>query len=165
MRWWLLLLVGCGTSSDGGAVHTCPDPISEGAPCDFVGECWGPNSFSSFYSGFCRCEDGVTVCEPLLPREGDACGDEPITSCSYEGVPSCLVNPTAELCSCVDGIWQCECACYGGLTSCPVSACDLPPARVDGRRCATVGEVCSYTLVDCTCEASTTGGEATFVCR
>ena len=162
MRWSIvLLLVACGSSAD----RSCPTGLADGDPCGFIGQCWHADTFSSCLSGWCTCAGGRTTCTGLAPQTGDACGDEPITQCSYEGNPSCDTLPTTALCSCADdGTWLCECACYGALTTCPTDPCDVPPARLAGAACSDVGTSCSYPgSTTCTCEA-VAGGAAMFRC-
>lgn len=160
-------LLGCGGSSgdgpDAGDGEVCPATLTEGAACSFAGRCWQTNNFSSCLSAWCTCESGHVVCDALAPRTGDACGDEPITSCSYEGNPTCDTAPTSEYCSCADdGCWYCTCACYGGESTCGACPDGLPVDKVEGLACDAAGDTCSYPTATCTC--TTEGDRTIFRC-
>lgn len=167
MRWLVVVVVGSLVACGGSADQGCPSQLADGDPCAFTDRCWHDESFSPCLSGWCTCEAGRTTCTALAPQEGDVCGDEPVTECTYEGNPSCDTNPTAEACSCTDdGLWHCDCFCYGGQTSCPTDPCALPPQRLEGARCADAGSSCTYPgAVTCTCEVPPGGGDATYACR
>lgn len=169
------VFAACGLPSDaddsaapdggGDDVTVCPAALNEGDACSFPGQCWRANDFSSCMSGWCSCRAGRFECDAIAPDEGDACGDEPITSCSYEGNPSCDTLPTAVGCTCdAGGTWRCDCFCYGPGTTCATDPCSLPPERISGRLCAAEGSVCSYPgNVSCRCEVGN-DGLAKFVC-
>ena len=168
MRLCLVLLVAglvaCGTPDDRDGAG-CPTSLADGAACGFEGRCWRANDFSSCLSEWCTCEEGQVTCEAIAPQAGDACGDEPISQCSYEGNPGCTTLPTAASCACTAvGTWQCDCACYGGQTTCTVDPCTLPPERLRERACGDLGLVCSYPGgASCTCDGAP-DGPGTFVC-
>jgi hypothetical protein len=157
----LMLVVACGTSSD---APSCPDRLQEGDACAFPGRCWNLNGFSSCMSEWCTCEQGRVACQTFTPHDGEACGDEPITSCYYEGNPDCDTAPTSEGCSCdADGNWLCTCSCYGGAT-CFIDACSRPAAVINGARCADPDQLCTYPGgTTCRCEEHL-DGTANFVC-
>jgi len=147
-----VFLLACG--GDGLEVadgEECPASVIDGDACSYAGRCWQVNEFSPCLSGWCTCENGHVICDALAPRSGEGCGDEPITSCGYEGTLSCDIPPTREACSCTeDGTWLCTCACYG-----PTSYCGCPDDRpldqIEGLPCGDVGEMCTYPTGTCTC--------------
>lgn len=150
----VVVLAGCGSSAE----DTCPTDLTGGAPCGFSGRCFSTNTFSSCESAWCTCEGGHAACTPLAPAEGAPCGDAPITQCAFEGNPSCTTAPTSQACSCdATGTWRCQCACYGGQTSCPIDPCSLPSQRLEGAACADEGSTCTYPDATCTCEAQPSG--------
>ena len=156
------LLVACAAPAD----KTCPGSVAEGDACSFSGRCWHDDTFSGCASGWCSCVAGKVACQPIAPETGKACSDSQISECSYEGNPSCVTNPTAEYCTCDEmGTWSCTCFCYGGLTSCPIDPCTVPPQKLAGALCAGVGAACSYPgNVTCRCESDTPDANATFHC-
>jgi len=157
-----LVMVGCGGS---GAAEPCPTMLQDGDACGFDGRCWRDDTFSGCLSGWCRCEAGRVDCEPLAPQTGDVCGDEPISSCSYEGVPGCDTPPTAEFCACrEDGSWRCTCACYGGSSTCSACPVGLTLPEIEGLRCATAGATCAYPSGSCRCVDPGTGDPSSFAC-
>jgi len=118
-------------------------------------------------SGWCTCRNGHVSCDSLAPRDGDACGDEPITQCAYEGNPSCTTLPTSEACGCDEtGTWRCSCFCYGGMTTCSVDPCNRYPQTINHAYCADHGRVCTYPgNTTCRCEETSPGGEWQFNCN
>ena len=161
MRWLVavVLLVACG---DAPSNPGCPGSQSgqagdvvEGSPCSAQNGtlCFVENSFSSCESGWYRCERGTwTFDHGLGAQAGQACGDAPLQSCFTEGNPGCDTNPTSQFCDCgSDGLWHCDCACYGGSTSCPYECPPDFPDITPGPACATMGQTCTYPEHTCTC--------------
>lgn len=156
----VVLVASCGGGSSQFADDPCPAGIDIDDPCAFAGRCWRENTFSPCLSEWCTCEAGHVSCDALAPTTGDACGDEPIDQCSYEGNPSCDTAPTSEFCFCDGGTWTCECACYGPQTTC--GACPPTFDIADGATCADLDATCPYAEGSCTC--STTGSAQQFAC-
>lgn len=94
------------------------------------------------------------TCDDLVLETGAACDPDRAGSCSVEGNPGCTTAPTSQICNCnEDGTFTCYCACYGGLTTCPV-ACPPTFQSAPTSQCATVGATCDYAEGQCTCTAS-----------
>lgn len=140
------MLAGCG----GGATEDepCPGTLTDGDACGFAGRCWHDDPVSSCTSGWCTCEAGQVHCESIAASDGEACGDEPITSCEYEGTAACDQDPAGGTCACTDGAWACSSGCAEG---CPTQR----PA--DAAACTLAeGTACRYWYpahVSCTCTA------------
>ena len=162
---FVLALAACGTTPQ-FADETCPAMVVEGDACSFSGRCWQPNNFSSCLSAWCTCSAGTVTCAPVAPREGDACGDEPMTDCGYEGTPTCDTPPTAEACRCEeDGVWHCTCACYGGRSTCAIDPCNLSAQKLQGAACGDPAIACTAPWnSNCRCEQGL-DGNLTFNCR
>jgi hypothetical protein len=135
----------------------------EGTACDVDHDCFVMNTFSPCLSSWYRCVDGVFHMDRGIDAsDGESCADSPITSCSYEGNPSCDTDPTAESCGCAaDGTWHCSCTCYGPLTTCGIC-----PARFDSQfemtACEPIGNTCAYPgghHCDCIDDGSGTTGK------
>jgi hypothetical protein len=166
VRWLLaVLLVACtNMHGDPPGNPGCPGPQSgstgdvvEGSQCGPLQNgmlCFVEDTFSSCASAWYRCALGTWRFDhPLGAEDGQSCADAPLQACFTEGVPGCDTPPTSESCNCgSDGLWHCDCACYGGQTTCPY---ECPPAfpgvGTNGPLCATPGSTCPYPDHTCTC--------------
>ena len=170
MRRYLLMFFAACSGGSGGSLDSgpdaslfCPVSVTDGAACAPFERCWHEDTFSSCNSGFCTCEAGTVSCTRIT--HGAACGDEPITSCSTEGNPSCTTLPTGGGCGCIDGFWTCGCACYGATTTCEIDWCDEPVQRINGAFCTDEGRTCTeLPAAGCTCTRDTGAEQATIHC-
>jgi hypothetical protein len=150
----LLLSIVAACSDDGGSgcpmLDTGGIVAVEGMACSTSPdvECFARNSFSMCESAWYRCVGGKFHMERTIDAfDGHACSDSPLTSCTYEGNPSCNAEPYAQACSCGStGTWRCTCSCYDGR-ECPM----CPDAPMPGVSCGPEGNTCSYPGQTCRC--------------
>jgi hypothetical protein len=153
----LTLLVGCSGGMGGSGCPALEEsgivPV-EGAACATAAgeECFASNSFSPCMAGWYACVGGkFHRTRGIDAEDGHACADSPLTSCTYEGNPTCGIEPYGKSCSCDgNGTWQCTCACYDGL-ECPI----CPDVPMPGVMCGPAGNTCSYPGQTCSCTGGT----------
>lgn len=147
----LVFLVACADHGAGRAMSTCESSVSDGASCLVPQSCFKPNDFSGCASEICTCANGKYSCTAIAPQEGESCMGAPITSCSYEGNPSCDTSPTSQFCSCnADGTWHCTCACYGGFANTCSTGCPVRFADAENAMCAPPLD-CTFPEGSCHC--------------
>jgi hypothetical protein len=165
MRCLLIALIAACSSSSGhvdpdGPAFGCPGGVSPDTTCETAQTgmvCFIENTFSSCSSGWYRCNGhGWDLQTPLNAVDGQSCAGTPLTNCYVEGQPDCSVGQTGQSCTCGgDGLWHCDCACYGAMTSCPLTCpSTFPGVGTNGPLCSGVGQTCTYPGHSCTCDAS-----------